>query len=104
MQGFDPCGMGSSPIRPTEFIRSVMGAHKILILVVSVRILSDEQHGVSSLFGKAPHCEWGEQGSSPGVHPKWNSSVVGLHVGLKHQRCLACAALDAVFDSGLFHN
>ena len=41
---FDTDGIGSNPISTTN--------------------------GGCSLFGKVPHCEWGEQGSNPAAHPK----------------------------------
>lgn len=34
MQGFDPCGMGSNPIRSAKLIRSVKAARKTLTLTV----------------------------------------------------------------------
>ena len=40
MQGFDPCGMGSSPIKPTTITCGVTAALKTLNLQVQVRILS----------------------------------------------------------------
>ena len=63
-----------------------MVASKTLTLGVKVQILSGHQNGVSSLSGKASHCEWEEQGSSPGVHPNWNSSKVGQPAYLQYGR------------------